>query len=547
MASEVPTGVQGNQRLHNAPTRRPLLLLIGLLVVITLIALPILTYPLGRDQGVFATIGRGLLNGKILYVDLWDIKPPAVFYVYALAIKLFGTTAAAVRAIDLFLFPPTAAALYWIGRRIASARVGLWAVLLFGVFYFTETFWTLTQNDGIVLLPMTLAVAAALKAADGEHRSVRWALIAGALCAYAIWFKYPFVLFIGVVVFTYLWMHIVRAQRAASLPKRQIIIDGIGFATGGLLIGAVGAALLIAQGAWDALIQTTLTTVGYAAHGAVTTLDEVQTALGFRWQHWGLLFLLAGIAGILAIRRFDRRSRWWIGLVWLIGGAAILIVQAKGFDYHWLPLLPPLALIAAGGIDHLADIFSRAVNGRAGARPYNVSVILNGLIAFVLLVVMIAVIWLPALPYLTGRENQIAYYHHFQAGEFVADESQQVADFLRQRVVPGDSLFIWGARPEVYYLSQLNPAVRFLYQVPLAADWYPLAWRQRTVDILWAALPPYVLVLQGDYLPWITGRDEDSNTMLQDYTELNNWLEFNYERDSQIGNFLIWRRTSKSK
>ncbi len=554
---------------------KPTPTLIGLIVIITLIALPILTYPLGRDQGVFATIGRGLLNGKILYVDLWDIKPPAVFYVYALAIKLFGTTAAAVRVIDLALFPPTAAALWWIGRRVASARVGLWAALLFGVFYFTETFWTLTQNDGIALLPMVLAVVCAFKAADGGRRSVGWALIAGGLSAYAIWFKYPFVIFVGVVVFAYLWMQSVNAP---TKTRRRIIVDGIGFAAGGLLIGAVGAALLLAVGAWAALIETALTTTEYAAHGAAVSLDAVQTALGFRWQHWGLLFLLAGIAGLvtirhLAIRHFSRRSRWWLVLVWLIGGAAILIVQAKGFDYHWLPLLPPLALIAAGGIEAVlefvpsppAPLPRKRGEGRQAIPPANVSPslksplpgsgrgdlgvrgILRGLFALVLLIAMIVVIWRPALPYLTGREDQIAYDHHFQAGEFVADESQQVADFLRQRVAPGDSLFIWGARPEVYYLSQLNPAVRFLVQFPLVADWYPPEWRQQTVDILWAALPPYVLVLQGDYLPWITGLDEDSNTMLQDYTELNNWLEFNYERDSQIGNFLIWRRTSKSK
>lgn len=171
---------------------------------------------------------------------------------------------------------------------------------------------------------------------------------------------------------------------------------------------------------------------------------------------------------------------------------------------------------------------------------------MRGLIAFILLAALAAVIWSRALPYLTGREDQAAYYRHFQAGEFVADESLKVAEFLRGRVLPGDSLFIWGFRPEVYYLSQLNPAVRFIFQFPLVADWYPPEWREDTVDILWAALPPYVLVLQVDYMPWVTGSDEDSNTLLQGYTELNNWLEYNYVRDSQIGNFFIWRRTSTS-
>jgi hypothetical protein len=40
----------------------------------------------------------------------------------------------------------------------------------------------------------------------------------------------------------------------------------------------------------------------------------------------------------------------------------------------------------------------------------------------------------------------------------------------------------------------------------------------------------------------VTGRDADSNTLLQEYPELNNWLMFNYEREMQIGNFFVWRR-----
>ena len=41
---------------------------------------------------------------------------------------------------------------------------------------------------------------------------------------------------------------------------------------------------------------------------------------------------------------------------------------------------------------------------------------------------------------------------------------------------------------------------------------------------------------------FVTGSDEDSNTLLQGYNELNDWLIFNYEREAQIGNFFLWRR-----
>src|SRR5215218_1754503 len=100
--------------------KRPAFLLIALIAILTLIALPTLTYPLGRDQGEFATIGRGILDGRIPYVDLWNPKPPAVFYVYCLAMTLFGCTTAALHVIDLLIYPPIALALYWIAGRVAN-------------------------------------------------------------------------------------------------------------------------------------------------------------------------------------------------------------------------------------------------------------------------------------------------------------------------------------------------------------------------------------------------------------------------------------------
>ena len=160
---------------------------------------------------------------------------------------------------------------------------------------------------------------------------------------------------------------------------------------------------------------------------------------------------------------------------------------------------------------------------------------------------MVANIWPKAWPYLTGREDQVTYYDRFVAGaadEFKAGDSLRVANLLRERAAAGDTLYIWGFRPEVYYLSSLNPATRFIFHFPLVGSWYPQEWRQENVDTLWAALPPYVLVLEVDYMPWVTGTDEDSNTSLQGYTELNNWLIFNYERDTQIGHFFVWQRKS---
>lgn len=538
--------------------RRDRALLLALIVIIILLALPILTYPLGRDQGEFATIGRGILNGRVPYTQLWNPKPPAVFYIYALVMAVFGRTAIALRALDLLLVPVMMLALYWLGRRIVSRRVGLWAALIFPVFYFTETFWTLTQNDGIAALPMTLAVVAAFKARDAlsNRRAFAWASLAGMLSAYAVWFKYPFALFGVALAAGYLLItpgdtdHDLNPSAPLYIFSARGLSRWItefwsganvsiaGFIFGGLLVILGGAALLAVQGALDALLESARVTSQYTAltFNADDFRELMVTAVGYRWQQWGVLWLL--VAAWVFVKRpasEPNRTGWRLVLLWLLAGLLIMLVQAKGYDYHWLPMLPPLALLAADTVEKLLGkvrVFPRAISLSVAAG---------------FLVILAAGVWPRAWPYLSGHETQMAYFHHFQGGEFVADESLAVANLLRERVVPGDSLFIWGFRPEVYYLSELNPATRFIFQFPLVADWYPPEWKDEAVDTLWAAMPPYTLVLQVDYMPWVTGSLEDSNTLLQAYTELNNWLIYNYEFDTQIGNFFVWRRKPVSR
>ncbi len=42
------------------------------------------------DSGLFAYIGQQILGGRLPYRDAWDHKPPGVFYVDALAMRLLG-------------------------------------------------------------------------------------------------------------------------------------------------------------------------------------------------------------------------------------------------------------------------------------------------------------------------------------------------------------------------------------------------------------------------------------------------------------------------
>ena len=43
------------------------------------------------DEAVYLIIAKQILKGAVPYLDVWDHKPPMVFWLYAFVMKLFGT------------------------------------------------------------------------------------------------------------------------------------------------------------------------------------------------------------------------------------------------------------------------------------------------------------------------------------------------------------------------------------------------------------------------------------------------------------------------
>jgi hypothetical protein len=507
--------------------------LIAVLLPVLLAALPILLYPMGRDQGMYANIGRSILGGQTPFIDMWDIKPPPIYYIYAAGLALFGYSTEAVRAIDLTLIPVGMIGLYAFGQALENKRTGVLAACLYGVFYFNEDFPSLSQNDGLVTVPMIWAAYAALKAGQSSVDSGgwRWALLSGILCGGVLWFKHYFLFFVMALVGYHLWTR----TRSLRTYRSDLSKEAAAFAAGGLLSGGTLLIYTWSTGMFQEMLIVAQGTAAYNAQGynPATFVRDMLRFLGFKWLVWGPLMVLAALWLPARWLNGARAKGWSLVVVWWLAGVAFLLIQAKGFDTHWIPMLPALALFGADALDRIIQATAQRSYVRFGL--YALSVIaLSGILA--------GTTWGRSWWYISGQESRVAYYDRFQANDLKPDESLRVANYLRERVAPGDTLFIWGFRPEVTFMANLRPATRFQAHFPLVADWYPPEWKQNNVDILWAALPPYALVLEDDYMPWVTDRADDSHQLLQEYTELNNWLIANYERIDETGDFIIWQR-----
>jgi hypothetical protein len=568
------------------------ILFLGVVLLVLLAAAPVLTYPMGRDQGMYANIGRSILKGGIPYIDMWDIKPPPIYYIYAVGIAIFGTTTAAIRAIDFTLIPFGMLGLFLFGERLKNRRVSLLAALVYGVFYFNEDFQNLTQSDSLVTVLLIWAAYSAYRSmlSKDSRFSWRWALIAGALCGVILWFKHYYAFFVLALVINRLLVKKAdNAPRSTSAAQwrgvggevigsplqnwlGEIWRDSLVFALGGLLIGGSLLLYFWSQGMIGEMFIVAQGTAAYNAQGYDfgAFIANMTNYWYFRWLTWHTLLLLAGlwfvvkITGVFVNRKVPLpvspvatreesetgKIGWRLTLSWLIAALAFALIQAKGFDTHWIPMLPALALMAADTIEIFIQTIIRGVGERYISPPQSsgqrgrVAIVLYTLTVIGLLGITANTTWGRAWRYIAAQETRVEYFDRFQANDLKPEESLLMAEYLRERVAAGDSLFVWGFRPEVYYMAQVYPATRYQAQFPLVAPWYPVAWRMNNVEILRAALPPYALILEDDFMPWVTNIDADSHTILQDsaHDELRFWYQAHYEQVDEIGDFIIWKR-----
>src|SRR5919204_3080357 len=91
-----------------------LLLTAGLVLIVTAVRAPLLPIPLERDEGEYAYIAWRLEHNELPYRDWVDQKPPAVFYVYGLALSLPFEPVRAIHFVGLLFAAASTLALFFL-------------------------------------------------------------------------------------------------------------------------------------------------------------------------------------------------------------------------------------------------------------------------------------------------------------------------------------------------------------------------------------------------------------------------------------------------
>ena len=501
-------------------------LLIGVAVVFGGWSLLSLTWPLSGDAGVFAWMADTAYRGGVPYVDAWDTKGPAAWLPSLLVEAVFGRTAWAIRTFDISMVIAALVAMRSIARRIGQPGSGRVAITLYALWYSSLDFWQSAQPDGWVASWLIIACATAITGGPIG------ALIAGLLVGLCTLVK-PFYLGYAVVMWIIVW-----SMRRQSVRTRvwhsALVAVGIGAAIGAQLVFLDSRDAL--QGFFE--VQRWNRDV-YAGLGDPWMTRVPAIFKGMLLMPWGIVAPVA-LFGSIRPTRAHRMTIAALG-VGFLGAVAGVMLQGKGWQYHWLPMLPFLALLADVGFAALRVETAGEIAGRFRWLALLLALTIGGITPL-----QQFYRWarsrVSAETIATYEQREFRYYGR-QPGSVYA-----IVDSLRA-LTPADrespDVLVWAMHPAPQYLAGMKIPTRFAVIRPLfdgPGSTFRAQYRAQFETTLRTSPPRWWL----QPTPALLAREEELRSHdVESYQAAAAVLDEQYRIASQTPEWLVYERVAR--
>jgi hypothetical protein len=372
---------------------------------------------LWADEDYHLAAALHILNGKLPYRDFWYDKPPlcAAFYLLIAGYPGWPLRILDAAYIVLACYLAYLVARDWWGGELEGYIAAL-LIVFFMTFYLPSAVIPFAA-DALMVVPHLAAIYCARTKLP--LWAGMWAGIALLINAKGIFVLATCAIFL--------------------IPQLPVLLFGFALP---LSLGLISALL---SGAWAGYCEQVWRWGLIYAEGS-PVLNPLKTGLT-RTSHW-IGFHAALVAGaVYGLVRISRKDRNLL-LAWIGLSFAAVCLGTRFAPHYFLQLLPPLVVAASQGI----VLAVRAYPKRASA-----------LLIALLLVPFIRFgprYSLLALDNLSHRETNWS--------DVVMDlDSQHAAAKIRSLAHPGDTLFVWGYRPDLYVYTRMSSDSLFWDSQPL--------------------------------------------------------------------------------
>jgi len=482
----------------------PVAALVGLCALIFSLRLHTYNEPLERDLTTYAVIAHEMLEGKSLYSELWDHKPPAIHVTYAAAELAAGYGRNSIFLMNVVAAIATLFACYVVGSAGGAGRFGgLTAAAV----------WTLVSGDLAiegnqpnteVFLNACLATAFAILVRSERRGGIlgfRGALLAGLLFGVASLYKQIAIIhpvLLGAV-------YVISAPNAA---RRKAFVDVVVIGAIGIVLWALVLGYFALRGHAGAFIDAVFNynrwysaNVGQSHPSNVMAPDVFTVIVCI-----GTLALSGMVLGLV----FGPCRQWTLLIAFAIASSIAILLPGGFFQHYYQLLLPPLAI----GVGWAVSLLRRILPGRPSWLAYATSVVLLVTLAF-----------MEAPCY---RDSATIW--SFKKYGVIFLETDKLARGIDNLLLPNETFYEWGNETGLYFTSRRRPPSGIIFAYPTQDG--PLASQlsRRLLDDL-KQTRPELIVLSRKALE----RVGDAGPVLA-------WSKEEYRPFSDTGLFLLFVR-----
>jgi len=491
-----------------------------------------LTYPFGRDQAIYAYAGKLLLEGKMNYLYVFDIKPPGIHFLFAFIQFVSGESMFNARIFDIIWQAFTAFVVLVIAYRLTRDKVlSFLSSLIYIFLYYRQDYWHTLQADGSLNLLFALVVLLLLSSHD-NHSFIK-IFFAGILFAAALLFKYTIISFLPLLLVAFLF----NKKEFFSLRIKNLIVF-----SAGLLLAVIAVILLYfftnsLSAFWD--IQFTQTPLYTKIAYETETAGYISSQLIklFAYSVYSPLIWLSLGAFIYTVIKSKLEFPELIILTWVVSTLFSLIIQWKFYYYHFLVIAPALSV---GAVLGLAVIKSMLRDKKTLYRFILIAFIL-GFSAFAFKPYIQNYDTL--LSFVSGKEDLESVYvkNGFTTDSvFMIGKTFRAVEIVKDETSIEDGIYVWGFDPLIYYLSGRKSVSRFIYNFPLLWKGENTSFRKEFMAEIEKKNPKLLILSTNDPLYFISGYNESSKQLVKRFPEFDSFINTKYQHKSNSGDYEIY-------
>lgn len=513
-------------------SKHPLYWFIFTAILIVLGRVPVITAPpWDIDEGLYASVGQALARGELLYRDVWDNKPPAIYFLYD-SLGKFSATYTAPRVLATIFLIVTAGVIFYLARKVLTPKKAYVALAFLAVNAIVPIFETHISNAEIFfLLPTSLAILLTTQIEWGKLGR-RIYLVVGALLAVGFLFK-AVVAFDALAILTLLFF-----RRGPNFRRSW----------GYLILG--GAAVLIAPAIYllannlaaDFIRAAFLNNFGYVQAGSKVVLSFIDISNPGITLTGKVIALAGGL--VLIYRHYTPKfSAMTLIYLWLAFSLFGALLSGRPYLHYLIASLGALSIVLPDLLGHLWPMRQflttssrHLLRGLTTGAAIVVALVL-GFWGHVELVVSTPEFsaaargyYANSLSFLTGRISQDEYFAFYGPAVTL---NFKLRDYLIANSAKRDRIYIWGNAPWVYYLSGREHASRYLtaYQLGFVEE------AKKTVLLELTVRPPELIVVTNE--PSYFNR---SGLISPAFPELDQLLRSNYRFRDKVGQADVFER-----